>query len=186
MASIKWHINHPLTRACFCRSLGRFIPIDLMILKSATGIEPVPFSQLHRQRAHWREKMIPKRFPRCCLLIILHSNERKLTKDTQCPLDVNSVAVRQIRFPLKQDANCVNKFRFCCAFIEFTHCQVLTLLLPDNLCCWCSLSKKESRRGIQPSPNVHLVPIWFSWACTRSQKSSRSSYDVLPADTMKS
>ena len=59
----------------------------------------------------------------------------------------------------------------------------LTLSLPENLCCWCSLSEEESRRGIRPSPIVHFVQLRFSWAFTRSQKSSRSSYDVLPADT---
>ena len=41
------------------------------------------------------------------------------------------------------------------------------------------LLKKKSRRGIQPSPNVHSVQLWFSWVCTRR----RSSSDVLPADT---
>ena len=59
----------------------------------------------------------------------------------------------------------------------------LTLSLPKNLCCWCSLFKEEFRSGIQPSPNVHFVQLWFSGACTRSHNSSKSSYDVLPAHT---
>ena len=32
-------------------------------------------------------------------------------------------------------------------------------------------------------PKRSFVHLWFSWVCTRSQKSSTSSYDVLPAYT---
>ena len=56
----------------------------------------------------------------------------------------------------------------------------LTLSLPENLCCWCSLFKVSL---VETSPNIHFVKLWFSWACTRSQKSIMLSYDVLPADT---
>ena len=38
----------------------------------------------------------------------------------------------------------------------------LTLSMPKKVCCWCSLSKEESRGGIQSSPNVHFVQLWFS------------------------
>ena len=58
VASTKWHINLPLMRSCSCGSKGHLNRINLMSLKSATGIELLPFPQLQRRRAHSREKMI--------------------------------------------------------------------------------------------------------------------------------